>query len=185
MELPLSYGTRITSELSGLKAMLTLTCAVYTEAVEFFAEVFEKEWTVVRSFSMFALKPYIESVSHKTKKGPNVKYPFDDKFPNFPSYLSRSAVAKAFGAVKSYHSHYDKWEAGGKKGNAPSFPKFSRELPTLYYGNMFDFTNKEGKRLPDSELSEFARVKMFCSQRQLMQDRKLTKKEKRAVKKGT
>ena len=42
VELPLSYGTRITSELSGLKAMLTQTCAVYTEAVEFFAEVCEQ-----------------------------------------------------------------------------------------------------------------------------------------------
>ena len=182
MELPLSYGTHITSQLSGLRALLSQTGAVYTEAVKFFAGVCEKEWSAVSGKKLKEGQSYIESLTHITDNHPDVKYSFDEDFPNFPSYLRRAAISDAIGSVKSYHSNHKNWEKSGKKGKEPSFPKLKHELPAFYYGNMFIFTDENGKQLPDGEISEFAKIKVFCNQRQLTQDRKLTKKENRAIK---
>ena len=47
----------------------------------------------------------MEPLSHKTRAHPVVRFDFDSLFYKFPSYLRRSAVAKAFALVSSYHSN--------------------------------------------------------------------------------
>jgi hypothetical protein len=55
--------------------------------------------------------PFVEKLTHATKKNPCPTYgEFDVLFHKFPSYFRRSAIADAFGIVKSYRSNYANWE---------------------------------------------------------------------------
>ena len=59
---------------------------------------------------------------------------FDRLFPDFPTYLRRTALKKAIGAVDAYHAAVANWKRGGKKG----------AMPTLNYDQDFDLALYDG-----------------------------------------
>lgn len=184
MKLTLSYGTKIRSGCSEMNTMFRQTGECFASAVRFLLDICEKEWDSIHGMAPAIAVTYLEPLMHRTKNRRNVKYDFDGAFPNFPSYLRRGAIASAFGKVKSFHSNLAAWEENGRSGRAPSFPSVSQEPVSLYYSNMFLFTDEEGNVLPPGQVSRYARVKVFCSQRQLTQDRKLSPEEKEKISKG-
>ena len=184
MELTLSYGAKIRSECSEMNTMFRQTGECFASAVRFLLDVCEKEWDAIHGMSSALAVTYLEPLMHRARNRKNVKYDFDSAFPNFPSYLRRGAIASAFGKVRSYHSNLTAWEENGRSGNAPSFPSVSQEAVSLYYSNMFLFTDEEGSPLPLGQVSRYAKVKVFCNQRQLTQDRHLSPEEKEEISKG-
>lgn len=120
--------------------------AMYRKAVSFLIDVCLNEWDGISAINgIKKQKSYIETIIHKTKAHPNVKYDFDALFYKFPCYLLRAAIAEAIGKVSSYKSNYKKWEIH-KNGKAPSIPRVGFDYPCLYKGNMFirldDYTAK-------------------------------------------
>ena len=79
---------------------------------------------------------FIERLVHSTKDRKAV-YPFDECFYKFPSYLRRSAITQAIGAVFSWKSNLKNWEEDGRKGNEPRLGVDMDVCPCLYHGNMF------------------------------------------------
>ena len=79
---------------------------------------------------------FIECLVHSTKDRKAV-YPFDECFYKFPSYLRRSAITQAIGAVFSWKSNLKNWEEDGRKGNEPRLGVDMDVCPCLYHGNMF------------------------------------------------
>jgi len=184
MEFVLSYGARFYSGCSALGIMVKQTGKCVTDAVRYLCDVCEKEFHLIEGLDSMNCVNMIEPLIHSTAAHPYPRYDFDLRFPNFPSYLRRSAIASAAGKVRSYRSLVRNWEEGGRRGRCPAFPALEEEPVTLYYGNMFVFTDKYGSRLGKGELSVYGKVKVFCSQRQLTQDRPLTKEERRKFSSG-
>ncbi|MBQ6520243.1 MAG: transposase [Anaerolineaceae bacterium] len=164
--------------------MIGQTVGIYTNAVMCFANICACEWSNMSELDSKHKQMYVETIAHVTDDHPNVKYDFDTAFPNFPSYLRRAAITHGAGKISSWESNLQKWSDSGQKGRKPSYPNIKLELPTLYYKNTFVFTDVMGKELPKGQISEYAKIKVYCSQRDLTQDRKLTDKEKRKIKKG-
>ena len=83
------------------------------------------------------------------KKRPLVKYDFDRDFHKFPSYLRRSAIAHAVGAVSSYRSRLKAWEdtPEAERGRRPGLPKAGFCFPALYKGGIFVETGKDTARI--------------------------------------
>ena len=79
---------------------------------------------------------FIERLVHSTKNRKAV-YAFDECFFKFPSYLRRSAITQAIGAVFSWKSNLRNWEENGRKGNKPRLGADMDACPCLYHGNMF------------------------------------------------
>ena len=84
------------------------TASRYRKAVTYYMYVIEKEW-----LDAFRLADGVKSavrtaerLTLKSKQRPTVRYDFGAVFYKFPSYLRRSAIAKAFGMVSSYHSNH-------------------------------------------------------------------------------
>ena len=78
---------------------------------------------------------------HHTKQN-LARFPFDFCFPKMPSYLRRAAITHALGAVSSYHTRLDKWEAAGQeagKGTAgkPVLNTLNHAMPVFYLDNMY------------------------------------------------
>ncbi|WP_407272786.1 RNA-guided endonuclease TnpB family protein [Radiobacillus sp. PE A8.2] len=95
--------------------------------------------------------PAVERLIHRTTLNPSPKYKdFDQRFYKFPSYFRRSAIASAFGKIKSFRSNYRNWLeekeialAEGKKfkKNSPTLQIEHKEFPVFYRGNMFERTS--------------------------------------------
>lgn len=123
------------------------TLTIYNEALSFIIRVIDQEFPDLQGITSTAIVAPVEKLIHRTKSNPSPKYPeFNERFYKFPSYLRRSAIASAFGKVKSYRSLYKNWEqereealANGKKftKRAPTFQVKHQEFPVLYKGNMF------------------------------------------------
>ena len=184
MELILSYGVKIRSGCSYMDGMLENTRRQYTGAVRFFCGVCQNEWPLISGMNSKETVNALEPLTHRTKGHPEPKYDFDGEFPNFPSYLRRGAIACARGMVSAYHSLLRNWEESGKAGKEPGFPDITGEGPSLYFKNMFVFTDRDGSPLPKGELSVYAKVKVYCSQRQLLQDKPLPDGVKKQIAKG-
>ena len=93
---------------------------------------------------------------HHTKQN-LARFPFDFCFPKMPSYLRRAAITHALGAVSSYHTRLDKWEAAGQeagKGTAgkPVLNTQNHAMPVFYLDNMY----REGEPGTDT-----ARLKLY------------------------
>ena len=95
------------------------TVALYRQAVDFLITVCLEEWENIDLIDTSKRKyNYVESIIHKTKQTPKVKYDFDTAFYKFPTYLRRSAIAEAMGKVSSYKSNYENWELNQKDKEA-------------------------------------------------------------------
>ena len=149
-----SYPIYFTSEVPNYKQMCQDTVIVYTEAVRYLADVITKEWPTIGGLKDNACIAVVEKLSHRTKGNPTPRYDFDVWFPNFPSYLRRQAIKKAYGAISAWKSNTDNWKAAGCKGKAPGAPVFKEEFPSLYNSNMYERTG-----------TYTAKIKLYCRHR--------------------
>ena len=100
------------------------TAAVYRSAIDFLTDVCLKEWESVSAVKGDLMRQqYVEHLCHSTRQNPDAPYgSFDRKFYKFPSYLRRSAISTAIGAVSSYKSRLQGWmsEDPSTRGRKPS-----------------------------------------------------------------
>jgi putative transposase len=128
------------------------TCEIYNQALGFIIEVIDKEFVDVDSISTKSMVPAVEKLIHATKSNPNPKYSeFNLRFYKFPSYFRRSAIACAFGKVRSYRSHYHNWLEEKKVAlheekkftkKPPKLQLEHKEFPVFYKDNMFVRTSE-------------------------------------------
>ena len=123
------------------------TAKLYRDAVDFFIEVCLSEWDVLATITgELNQQRYIEVHTHGTKSNPEPRYPFDQQFYKFPSYLRRSAISAAIGKVSSYMSNLANYEAGIDK-RKPSVPRAGNTFPAMYRDNCFIRTGTYTARL--------------------------------------
>ena len=123
------------------------TVRIYNEALSYFIEIVDKEFTDLSLYTTKSLVTLIERLTHATKMNPSPKYTdFDSQFYKFPSYFRRAAIASAVGKVNSRRSLLVNWQeernlvlASGKRFNKkpPTFENQHNEFPVFYKGNMF------------------------------------------------
>ncbi|MCM3790123.1 RNA-guided endonuclease TnpB family protein [Domibacillus indicus] len=127
------------------------TLDIYNDALAYVIEIIDKEFDDTESLTTKSIVPAVEKLIHATKSKPQPKYKeFNDRFYKFPSYFRRSAIASAFGKVKSFRSNYQNWEkeqqyalSEGKKfkKQPPRLQVKHKEFPVFYRGNMFNRTS--------------------------------------------
>lgn len=126
--------------------IFTQSVKLYRQAVDFFINVCINEWDELGKLNGTRSVNSIESITVITKKHPDVKYDFSQKFYKFPSYLRRSAISEAYGKVSSYMSLLKNHENGGTSGK-PGKPKAGCVYPVLYRGNCFIRTDDYTARI--------------------------------------
>lgn len=121
------------------------TKTLCAEVTAFYAALFLDDLSLLKTKSddLYAVA---EGLTITSKQRPEVKFPLPW---DVPAMLRRACIKKAFGAVKSWHSNYKKWEirkakklAKGKKftENPPLPPRdYSNMHPVLYDGMYKDF----------------------------------------------
>jgi len=93
------------------------TILIYNEVLSYFMEIINNEFTDLETYTTKDMTNAVEKLTHATKANPSPKYILFDKcFYKFPSYFRRSAIATAFGKVKSYRSLY---KTGRRKNKSP------------------------------------------------------------------
>ena len=116
------------------------TVKIYRDAVSFFLDVCDKEWSVIQSLNGNLLKQRcVESLTLWTAKNTNPKYDFNKYFYKMPSYLRRAAISAAIGAYSSYYNNLQNWRAENPKtrGKEPVLQLDRNVMPVLYNTNMF------------------------------------------------
>lgn len=104
------------------------TIFIYKNALKFYIEVCEKEYLNFKDFDFkLEKRDYIEQITHKTSKRPQVKYDFGKEFHKFPSYFRRSVISEAIGIVSSHISRLNSWKE--KQTNAKLNNKKFYEKP--------------------------------------------------------
>lgn len=90
-----SYGMKLTGDLKALEESIML----YREALQTLIPIINDGWETLSEYT-FTKQKYncIENWVHNTKTN-QALFDFDKKFPKFPTYLRRSAIAKALGIV--------------------------------------------------------------------------------------
>ena len=96
-------------------AAVTCTIDLYRAAVSYLLGPVLDKWDDLSAMeTQLERKTFIENQIHTTK-GNTAVYDFDQRFYKFPSYLRRSAIADAIGAVSSWKSNHKNWENDGRK----------------------------------------------------------------------
>ncbi|WNS78912.1 hypothetical protein RRU94_02905 [Domibacillus sp. DTU_2020_1001157_1_SI_ALB_TIR_016] len=104
---------------------------IYNDALSFIIQVIDKEFDNTDDLTTKSIVPAVEKLIHATKSNPQPKYKeFKDRFYKFPSYFRRSAIASAFGKVKSFRSNYQNWEKEQKYALYAG-KKFRKQPPRL------------------------------------------------------
>jgi transposase len=126
------------------------TVEIYNQALHFLIDVIDSEFPSFDGISTKSMVTLVEKLIHRTAQNPQPKYPqFNEQFYKFPSYFRRSAIASAYGKVKSYRSNLTNWmnekeqaELEGKtfKKNPPCLSLDHKEFPVFYKDNMFERT---------------------------------------------
>ena len=133
MKITSSYGV----EIRKADGALSSTLKTYREAVRVLSLFYDSVWEEVSSVEGEKKRfNYAEHLVHSTKRNHAV-YGFDSRFPKMPSYLRRSAITHALGAVSSYRTRLRQWEDGGRKGRSPVLGERTRAMPVFYRGNMY------------------------------------------------
>lgn len=128
------------------------TLEIYNQVLGFIIDVIYREFENLDDYTVKNIVPAVEKLIHTTKSNPHPKYRgFNQCFYKFPSYFRRSAIASAFGKVKSYRSNLKNWEEERKialfagkvfKKNPPKLQLEHREFPVFYRHNMFERTSE-------------------------------------------
>lgn len=108
------------------------TVNIYRSALSFYIDVCYKEWDYISTLKSKYRINYIERITHKTSKSPDVKYDFDLSFYKFPSYLRRAAIAEAIGYVSSFKSQLENYNESDKKAKQPTLNLNPNSYPVLY-----------------------------------------------------
>lgn len=108
------------------------TVNIYRSALSFYINVCYKEWNDISTLESKYRNNYIEQITHKTSKNPDVKYDFDSSFYKFPCYLRRAAISEAIGYVSSFKSQLSNYKETDKKHKAPTLNLNPSSYPTLY-----------------------------------------------------
>ena len=132
MRITSSYGMKLTGDLTALETSIR----VYRQALSFIIPIINDDWETL-SECEYTNQKYnlIEKWIHSTAKN-QARFDFDEQFPKFPTYLRRSAIAKALGIVSSYRSNLENWEKA-PKGQAPKLSLNHYAYPAYYKGNLF------------------------------------------------
>ena len=138
MKITSSYGV----EIRKAGGVLSMTLKIYREAVRVLALFYDTVWDDLSAVKEEKKRfNRAEHMVHSTKKNRAV-HDFDSLFPKMPSYLRRSAITHALGAVSSYRTRLAQWEEGGREGRSPVLGERTHAMPVFYRGNMY----KEGER---------------------------------------
>ena len=157
------------------------TVRIYRSAVDYIIKVCLNEWDAIQNLGSKERYNYCEKLIHKTDDNPNPKYEFDTCFYKMPSYIRRAATAEAIGKVSSYKSSLSNWEDTDpyERGQIPSYPKAGFIYPSLYRGNMYQFTDIYKGRIKvyirntwdwisiDLKKSDIDYIKNHCSHREM------------------
>jgi len=108
------------------------TINIYRSALSFYINVCYKEWDYISTLKSKYRINYIERITHKTSKSPDIKYDFDSSFYKFPSYLRRAAIAEAIGYVSSFKSQLKNYNENDKKAKQPTLNLNPSSYPVLY-----------------------------------------------------
>lgn len=136
-------------KIKGYNGIFEDTLSAYRRAVGFFMSVALAGWDGLSELptAMHRLTA-LEHATHATVKNPNPRYDFDHSdaaFWKFPSYLRRSAINAALGAVVSHKSNLSNWEKS-PRGKRPSPPNAAHTFPAIYKDNTYvrtgDYTAK-------------------------------------------
>ena len=122
------------------------TVKIYRDAVSFFIDVCGKEWDILEPLKNLERCRKIEELSLYTKKNPDPKYGFNERFYKMPSYLRRSAINTAMGCYSSYWSNLKNWEES-QVGRIPKLQLDRNVMPALYKGNMYIRTGTDTARI--------------------------------------
>lgn len=133
-----SYGI----EIKHANRIFYTTVTLFNEAISFCIDAFEREWPILESLKGKGRNNLAEKLIHRTKDNTPKYQEFDVRFYKMPSYLRRSAISYALGALSSYHSNYDLWIKAGRKDKAPTLQRARNVMPTFYKDNMY--TTGEG-----------------------------------------
>ena len=137
MKITSSYGV----EIRKAGGALSMTLKIYREAVRVLALFYDTVWDDLSAVKEEKKRfNHAERMVHSTKKNRAV-YDFDSLFLKMPSYLRRSAITHALGAVSSYRTRLAQWEEGGRVGRSPVLGERTHAMPVFYRGNMY----KEGE----------------------------------------
>ena len=107
---------------------------IYRDAVSFFIDVCSREWDSFLGLSSLKRIPFMESLTHATKKNPNPKYDFgkaDKRFYKMPSGYRRAVMQAAIGSYSSYFSNLQNWKEN-PVGKEPTL-QFDRNLSPVFY----------------------------------------------------
>lgn len=133
MRITSSYGVEIRKQNSALAG----TVRIYREAVRYLILFYDSVWEgLIPITEKHRRFNYAEHLIHSTKKNRAV-CDFDQQFPKMPSYLRRSAITHALGAVSSFRSRVALWEQNGRNGRKPSLGEKTFCMPVFYRDNMY------------------------------------------------
>ena len=132
MLLTSSYGMKLKGDFKALETSIEL----YRKALRMLIPIINDGWDSI-SECRYVNQKYnlIEKWIHNTRAN-QALFDFDEQFPKFPTYLRRSAIAKALGIVSSYRSNLENWETE-RKGQAPKLSLTHYACPAYYKGNLF------------------------------------------------
>ena len=132
MLLTSSYGMKLKGDFKALENSIEL----YRKALRMLIPIINDGWDSI-SECCYVNQKYnlIEKWIHNTRTN-QALFDFDEQFPKFPTYLRRSAIAKALGIVSSYRSNLENWEKEGK-GQSPKLSLTHFTYPAYYKGNLF------------------------------------------------
>ena len=132
MRLTSSYKMKLTGDLNALETSII----IFREALRILIPIINDNWEILSGYE-FVNQKYncIEKWVHNTQTNQAV-YDFDEQFPKLPTYLRRSAIAKALGIVSSYRSNLANWEKD-LKGQVPQLSLTHYDYPAYYKGNLF------------------------------------------------
>lgn len=122
------------------------TVSIYRSALSFYIDICYKEWDYISNLKSKYRNNYIERITHKTSKSPDIKYDFDSSFYKFPSYLRRAAIAEAIGYVSSFKSQLENYNESDKKAKQPTLNLHPNSYPVLYdKGNWIKLSDGKAK----------------------------------------
>ena len=130
-------------EIKNTSGAFSVSVEIFRAAVDFFIDVAIREWDTITTVSGLTKRQgIVEKLTITTAQRLTVPHDFaaaDHRFYKMPSYLRRSAVNSALGAVSSYRSNLASWESADPKtrGERPGYPKAGYSYPVLYRTNMY------------------------------------------------
>ena len=133
-------------EIRDLHKALKRTIDIYRSAVNYLLTPVLDHWDDVEKINGSNQKMnFVETLIHTTKNHLAL-YDFDEQYYKFPSYLRRTAIVAAIGAVSSYQTNHKNWIDNGCAGAEPKVSMDHHICPALYRGDMFK-VGKDGSFL--------------------------------------